>query len=475
LGRVLTFNGGTLRRAAKSLRAAVLAVSLMPVALVLATPAAADEWLPHPAAAQWQYVWSDSSYNPTGTIENVIVQSQTGTTFTLAWADTADTPPAAGTNPSCFSANADIGTISFQDTNAGLINTNWNSCPPPVDAPILCAVVSPCPNSLSSAFYNVIWGDRVPVLSEPLLQGLSWNATGGAQNDVGSTSFYLGLQSVKVPAFPGGVTAAVVRTNIVQVGALGDPYGSGTRTTWWVDGVGPVKVVFAHTGGGLASYGPPPVTAVSLLSTSLKPVKPPPDQDYFPLVVGTKGTYEWTNKRHLPQPEVEAVSVGAASNRSARIQVKSVSGPIRALGQYLFSTRLDGVTNLSGSVSAATLVKFPSLGHRRHFFTPLDLMTYGFHPMLPAYPVPGTVWHSGDASDFHIYGVTGTTTVIGVRRVHVPAGTFNALELRSVLTQRGHRFGSGVRTMWFGAGRGLVKLVFKHGDGSTSVVQLLKK
>jgi hypothetical protein len=472
---MLTFNGGTLRRAVKSLRAAALAAGLMPVALAWATPAAADEWLPHPAGAQWQYAWSDSSYNPAGTIENVIVQSQTGTTFTLAWADTADTPPAAGTNPSCFSATADIGTISFQDTNAGLINTNWNSCPPPADAPILCAVVSPCPNSLSSAFYNVIWGNRVPVLSEPLLQGLSWNATGGAQNDVGSTSFYLGLQSVKVPAFPGGVTAAVVRTNIVQVGALGDPYGSGTRTTWWVDGVGPVKVVFAHTGGGLASYGPPPVTAVSLLSTSLKPVKPPPDQDYFPLVVGTKGTYKWTNKKHLPQPEVEAVSVAAASNRSARIQVKSVSGPIRALGQYLFSTRLDGVTNLSGSVSAATLVKFPALGHRRHFFTPLDLMTYGFHPMLPAYPVPGTVWHSGDASDFHIYGVTGTNTVLGVRRVRVPAGTFNALEVRSVLSQRGHRFGSGVRTMWFGAGRGLVKLVFKHGDGSTSVVQLLKK
>jgi hypothetical protein len=450
---------------------------------LIAAPAGADTWFPHPAGATWSYSWSDTSYNPSGTTENVVVQKQSGTSFTLGWADSADTPPdASATTLNCAStlsstglSSPDLGIMTFKDSNTGLLNTDWNSCPPPFDAPILCASASGCPNSLSGALYNVIWGNRVPVLSEPLLQGVSWNATGGAQNDVSSTSFYLGLQTVKVPAFPGGVTAAVVRTNIVQVGALGDPYGSGTRTTWWVDGVGPVKIVFAHAGGGITSYGPPPVTTVSLLSTSLTPVKPLPDQDYFPLVVGKKGTYQWINKKHLRQPEVESVSVAAAANRSARIAVKSVSGPIRAVGQYLFSTRLDGVTNLSGSASAATLVKFPSLGHRRHFFTPLDLMTYGFHPMLPAYPVPGTVWHSGDASDFQIYGVTGTSRIIGVTRVHVSAGTFTALEVQSVLTQRGHRFGSGVRTMWFAAGKGLVKLVFKHRDGSTSIVQLLKK
>jgi hypothetical protein len=451
---------------------------------LIAAPAGADDWLPHPAGATWSYAWSDSAYNPSGTTENVVVQKQAGTSFTLAWADSADKPPdasatslsCAGTLSSAGLTTPDIGVMTFKDSGAGLLNTDWNSCPPPIDAPILCVSPSGCPNSLSSALYNLIWGNRVPVLSEPLLQGLSWNATGGAQNDVSSTSFYLGLQSVKVPAFPTGVTAAVVRTNIVQVGALGDPYGTGTRTTWWVDGVGPVKIVFAHAGGGgLYSYGRPPVTNVNLLATNLKPVAPRPDQDYFPLVVGKKGTYRWTNKKHLRQPEVETVSVAAASNRSARIAVTSVSGPIRAAGQYLFSARLDGITNISGSVSAATLVKFPSLGHGRHFFTPLDLMTFGFNPMLPAYPVPGTAWRSGNARDFQTYGVTGSTRIIGVHRVHVPAGTFQALEVQSVLTQRGHRFGSGVRTMWFGAGRGLVKLVFKHRDGSTSLVQLLKK
>jgi hypothetical protein len=56
----------------------------------------------------------------------------------------------------------------------------------------------------------------------------------------------------------------------------------------------------------------------------------------------------------------------------------------------------------------------------------------------------------------------------------VPAGTFRALAISSTLTQRGYRWGSGTRTEWFAPGRGLVKLVFKHRDGSVSLVQLIK-
>ena len=53
------------------------------------------------------------------------------------------------------------------------------------------------------------------------------------------------------------------------------------------------------------------------------------------------------------------------------------------------------------------------------------------------------------------------------------AGTFEALVLRSTLTQPGFPFGSGTRTSYFAPGKGLVKLVFRHGDG-TSEVQLLR-
>jgi len=42
------------------------------------------------------------------------------------------------------------------------------------------------------------------------------------------------------------------------------------------------------------------------------------------------------------------------------------------------------------------------------------------------------------------------------------------------LSQPGFKFGSGTRTSWFAPGKGLVKLVFHHGDGSVSTVVLLK-
>jgi hypothetical protein len=45
--------------------------------------------------------------------------------------------------------------------------------------------------------------------------------------------------------------------------------------------------------------------------------------------------------------------------------------------------------------------------------------------------------------------------------------------VRTVMKQQGFPFGSGTRTSWFAAGRGLAKLVFKHGDGSVSTVELI--
>ncbi len=443
-------------------------LTLVAAVMALGGIASADAWLPDPPGAQWQYRWTDSAYDPGGTVENVVVQQQQGGSFTLAWADPADTPPAANATSLACPAGADVGVMSFQDSNSGLLNTSWSSCPPPPQDPILCPTTQ-CANSLSSVLYDVIWGSRAPVLSEPLLRGVTWTSTGGAANDVSSVSQYLGLQLVKVPAFPDGVVAAVVRSRIVQAGALGDPYGSGIRTVWWVRGVGPVRVVFDHSGGGAA-----PVTEAELLSTNLKPAPNLPDQNWFPLTLGLQGTYRWTNSRWMRRPEIERVRVAAVANRSAQIAVKSVSGPMRAVGQYGFTVRLDGVINLWGSSSAASLVRFPRLGRGRHFFTPLDLLVYGFNPLIPAYAQAGDRWTSGNPTDFRAYGVRGSTTIVGIRTVRVPAGTFRALELRSVLSQRGSRFGSGVRTVWLAPGRGLVKLVFRHRDGSVSLVQLIR-
>jgi hypothetical protein len=439
------------------------------VLFVSSSSASADEWLPHPADATWTYVWTDSVYNTTPTKEKVTVGESKGAAFTLAWTTVdQDNPPEAPVS---------IGTIAFQDTSAGLINTDWSSNAPPAAFPILCATVSRCGNSLASTFYNVIWGGRVPVLPAPLLSGTSWTSTGGAADDVASSSRYVGTEMITVPAFQAPVLASKVRSDITQAGALGDPYGSGVRTIWWVYGVGPVKIAFEHAGGTGA-----PVTTAILQSTN-QTVKPPPsDANYFPLQKGLKTRYSWTNTKYMKKASVQDFVVDQVVNGSARVSVKTVSGPIKVAGAYGFTSRTDGVTNIWGTTQAASLAKFPKLGpkgltpsKRRHFFTPFDLMTYGFNPLLPAYPAAQATWDGKSSGrDFQIYGATGKATILGVQTVKVPAGRFEALVVKTTLTQAGFKFGSGVRTSWFAPKKGLVKLVFQHRDGSKSTVELLK-
>jgi hypothetical protein len=313
------------------------------------------------------------------------------------------------------------------------------------------------------------------VLAEPLLKGIAWAGTGGSQNDVTSTSTYVGNEKVTVPAFKGAVVAAVVRSDVTQAGAIGDPYGSGARTTWWVYGVGPVKVEFDHAGGAGA-----PVTISELQSTTLKPLPTPTNVDYFPMTKGRTLTYKWTNPKHLSTPEVEKLKIDAVVNNTARFTIVSAKGPLKARGSYGFSKRVSGISNLWGNTASAALKPFPALGpknapkqSRNHFASPLDLMDFGLNPILTAYPATGESWSSSTtSSEFKTYGVTGSTRVLGVQRVSVPAGTFQALAVQSTLKQPGFPFGSGTRTCWFAPGKGLVKLVFRHGDGSVSTVVL---
>src|SRR5262249_38216100 len=131
---------------------------------------------------------------------------------------------------------------------------------------------------------------------------------------------------------------------------------------------------------------------------------------------------------------------------------------------------------------SATLLKFPPLGpssaaptNRRHIVTPFDLMTFGFNPVVPAYPTAGDTWSADQPSrDFTTYGVTGQSKVLGVETVKVPPGTFHALAVVTNMTESKFPYGSGLRESWFAPGKGLVKLVWKHADGSVSTVELLK-
>jgi hypothetical protein len=445
---------------------------LLAAALVLAaaSPAVADlndpadQWLPSSDGAEWVYRWSNSDYQPAPRTEKYTVQSRNGTAFRLRWdeqgAGPYDTPSS--------------GTIDFRYTDAGLVNLNYQSTQPPPQFPILCASATSCGNSVAGAMYLLIWGTRSPTLAEPLLAGTRWNSLGGAGNDVASASRYVGHEKVVVPAFPKGVDAAKVEAQITQAGAVGDPFGSGVRTVWWVRGVGPVKMSMRHAGGELSS--------AELASTNLKPLALPADANLLPLNNGDVVRFRWRNSKHMKAWATQDFTVSAVVNASAQVDVKRVSGPINVAGAYTLSTRLSGVTSLSATTQAATRAKFPPLGprsaasaDRRRFFTAYDFMTYGFGPVVPVYAKTGQTWRSSrDSRDWKIFGVTGKSTVLRPVKVRVKAGRFKAVPIRSTLTQRGFPFGSGTRTAYFAPGKGLVKLVFKHKDGSVSTVERVK-
>jgi hypothetical protein len=423
-----------------------------------------DQWLPSSADATWGYDWIDTQYSPKATRENYTVASQNGTSFQLAW---------TANDPDHPDKQAGRGEVDYQRTDAGLVVTNWSSSPPPPQFPVLCPSASQCANSLAGVHYQLIWGNRSPVLLEPLLRGARWNSLGGGSNDVASANRYLGMETIKVPAFPGGVMAARIESDITQAGALGDPYGSGVRTVWWVRGVGPVHIEFKHAGGEL--------TLADLMETNQTPIAAPSDTAYLPFNRGDRMRFRWRNSRHMPKWSRQRFDVSQVVNNTARVDVKSLSGPIKLAGSYVFSTRLSGITNVSAQTKSASLAKFPALGplgrpkdERRHFVTPFDLMTFGLNPVISAYPAAGQSWSSATNSrDYAVYGVRGGSKVIGLRTVKVPAGRFRALVVQSDLYQQGFPFGSGRRTSWFAANVGLVKLRFAHRDGSVSVVERL--
>jgi hypothetical protein len=224
------------------------------------------------------------------------------------------------------------------------------------------------------------------------------------------------------------------------------------------------------------------VTTSVLESTTLKPLPTPTNVDYFPFNKGRVLTYRWTNTKHLKTPEVEKLKIDAVVNNTARFTILSATGPLKVKGSYGFTKRATGVANLWGNTASASLHPLPLLGPksarpsaRNHFDSPLDLMNFGLNPILTAYPAAGQTWSTTPASsEYKTYGVTGTTRVLGVKSVNVPAGRFQALAVQSTLRQPGFAFGSGTRTCWFAPGKGLVKLEFRHGDGSVSSVALLR-
>jgi hypothetical protein len=460
--RVTVASPMTPRLIRRALAAAIALLAAIPAAASaadLTDPAA--QWLPSSDGAQWTYAWSNSTYSPSPRQELVRLTARTGTAFRLSWQEVNLGP----------GDTAAFGSMDFKNTDAGLLNTNTQMTAPPPQFPVLCQTAGQCGNSVAGTLPLLSWGTRSPVLSQPLLQGTTWSARGGVDNDVISANRYMGRKKVVVPAFPAGVTAARVDSDVTQAGALGDPFGSGLRTVYWVYGVGPVKILFRHAGGETSES--------DLLSTNLVPLAQPSDANLLPMRPGSSARFRWRNSVHSKRWSTQVLKVSKVINNTARVDARSLSGPVKGTATYTFSSRLSGLTTLAATPTARTSSPLPALGPRnglkgpQHFYTPYDLMTYGFNPVIPAYSRKGDSWRSSRTTrDWAIWGVTGVTRVLGTATAVTPKHRYkNAVAVRSTLRQAGHPFGSGTRTSYFVPGAGLVRLVFRHGDGSVTTVE----
>ena len=212
------------------------------------------------------------------------------------------------------------------------------------------------------------------------------------------------------------------------------------RTVWWVYGVGPVKTVFDHAGAGLPDHDVGPDEHQST------PTAPPPDTRWFPLDEGRRRPYRWTNSKHMKKPSVQEFTTDEVRERLGRVTVKHISGPIRVAGAYGFTTRARTASRTSGRRrnrrrSPASAAR-PGRCRRTvdaTLLTPLDMMVFGFNPIIPA--ASDVRRRRGrrrcPAVTYSIFGVTGTSKVLGVKTVKVPAGTFKALVVQSKLKQKG--------------------------------------
>ena len=217
------------------------AVALVVAAFVVVPNGLAAGWLPHAADATWTYKWTDSVYSPTPTTEKRDGQGHEGRDVHARVDDRrVEQPRRRGQHHR-------PGRLPGDERRPRQHRLDEQR-----SAAVVARALCHARGLPQRAFERVLQRDLGLALARPrraAAPGHDLAGTGGAQNDVSAASTYLGTEQITVPAFQGPVTAAKVRSTITQAGALGDPYGSGTRTTWWVYGVGPVKIEFQHAGG----------------------------------------------------------------------------------------------------------------------------------------------------------------------------------------------------------------------------------
>ena len=237
--------------------------------------------------------------------------------------------------------------MDFRHTDAGLVNLNYQSTPAPPQFPILCASAIALRQQPRGLAVPDDLGHALAGAGRAAGQGHDLERRSAAPTTTSTAgNRYLGHERVNVPAFPAASTRRRSQSVVTQAGALGDPFGSGVRTVWWVYGVGPVQ-------DRLPAHGRRDVASRSCRRTTLAPLPLPSDANLLPLTLGDVSRFRWRNdKPH--EALVGAALRGRAAWPTTRRGSTCATSPGRSTStrRYVFTSRLGGLTNVTSVLPA---------------------------------------------------------------------------------------------------------------------------
>ena len=184
---------------------------------------------------------------------------------------------------------------------------------------------------------------------------------------------------------------------------------------------------------------------------------------YFNLSEGMQLIYVWNNTLHHPDPIIENVtlteiSVAPWGTVDYFFDFDNSGG---AFGHYAIA--LD-----NGSIHLRT----------RHWSVPGGFIPLPMYASFNYYVPPSMIFPTNTSVGYswtgrttlHGYSANYTSFIEGFENVTTPAGTFYCAKVVTYIEST-HSYINGTRTMWIGE-PGLVKLIYNHGDGSTTYVEL---
>ena len=216
------------------------------------------------------------------------------------------------------------GTMDFRHTDAGLVNLNYQSYASRRRSSRSCAPCGhDCANSVAGTLLPADLGHALADAGRAAGAGhpleLARRRQQRRRQRRAATS---GARSVMVPRLPAAAsTRRRCESEITQAGAIGDPFGSGVRTVWWVRGVGPGQDRPSATRAARSSEAELRSTTLKPLAASLR------RRTCCRSTAATRCVYRWRNSRHMKRWSRQRfdVSAGRQQHRPGRRQA-----PLRA-------------------------------------------------------------------------------------------------------------------------------------------------